>query len=117
MRQTWRNILVLVAGFAVLHMVFKGWVFLAIAIPVLLLSALSGRMAVIIERGWLWIGGRLGAVNGAILLFLVHSVLLTPIALLSRIFGNDALHLKRPEKSNWKEERHSYGPDDLRNPW
>lgn len=117
MRQTWRNILVLVAGFAVLHMVFKGWVFLVIAIAVLLLSAASPRIAVGIERGWLWLGGRLGAVNGAILLFLVHTFLLTPIALLSRISGNDALRLKRPVKSNWKQEQHTYGPDDLRNPW
>lgn len=117
MQQTYRNILVLILGFCGLHMLFKGKVFLIIALTVLLLSAFSPRMAVAIDKGWLWIGRKIGAVNGTILLFVIYYLLLVPIALLSRITGKDELRLKAPERSNFIEQKHSYSADDLKNPW
>jgi len=117
MQQTYRNILVLIAGFCALHMVFKGQVFLIVALSVLLLSVASPRLAVLIEKGWLWIGAKLGAVNGAILLFIIYHFLLFPIAMLSRIGGKDGLRLKAPKQSNFVESHHVYEAKDLKNPW
>ena len=101
-QQTYRNILVLVVGFCLLHMLFKGFVFLLIATVVVVLSAISPKAAKAIEKGWLWIGGNMGAVNGAILLFIIYHFLLFPIALLSRISGKDGLRLKAPKASNFQ---------------
>ncbi len=77
MRTVYRNILVLIAGFCVLHLIFGGKIFLAIALIVLALSAVSEKAAILIEKGWMWIGGTLGTINAAILLFIIYYFLLT----------------------------------------
>ena len=117
MQKVYRNILVLIAGFCVLHLIFGGKVFLAIAIIVLVLSGSSKKAAVWIEKSWLWVGGTLGKINAAILLFLIYYLLLTPIAFLSRIGGNDPMQLKPPANSNFRSDNHMYVADDLKNPW
>lgn len=117
MQKTYRNILVLILGFCVLHLLFGGKVFLLVALTVLALSSLSPKAASWIETAWLWIGEKLGAVNAAILLFLIYYLFLTPIAFLSRIGSKDPLQLKAPSKSNFKESNHLYSANDLRNPW
>jgi hypothetical protein len=117
MQKTYRNILVLIAGFCVLQLLFGGRVFLIIALSVLMLSALSEKAAVLIEKTWLFIGEKLGKVNAAILLFLTYYLFLTPIALLSRIGKKDPLQLKAPSKTNFILKPHLYKDEDLQNPW
>ncbi len=117
MRTVYRNILVLIAGFCVLHLIFGGKIFLAIALIVLALSAVSEKAAILIEKGWMWIGGTLGTINAAILLFIIYYFLLTPIAFLSRIGAKDPMQLKEPANSNFRFEHHKYVADDLKNPW
>jgi hypothetical protein len=117
MEKVYKNILVLIAGFCALHLIFHGKVFLIIALAVLLLSAASEKAAVLIERSWLWFGEKIGRINAAILLFLVYYLILTPIAYLSRIGSKDPLQLKAPKKSNFIFREHKYTADDLRNPW
>ena len=117
MQKVYKNILVLIAGFCVLHLLFGGKVFLIVALSVLVLSALSEKAASIIEKAWLFIGEKLGKVNAAILLFLIYYLFLTPIAFLSRIGSKDPLQLKAPEKSNFIFKSHKYTSDDLKNPW
>ena len=117
MQKTYRNILVLILGFCVLHLLFSGKAFLVVALTVVALSSLSSKAASRIEAVWLWIGEILGTINAAILLFLIYYLILTPIAFLSRVGSNDPLQLKAPSKSNFKEYRHLYSANDLRNPW
>ena len=119
MQKVYRNILVLIAGFSVLHLVFKEKTiaFLLIALTVLFFSALSEKAAVIIDKYWLIFGERLGKINAAILLFLIYYLFLTPIAFLSRIGRKDPLKLNAPDKSNFVFKAHMYSADDLRNPW
>ena len=117
MQKVYKNILVLIAGFCVLHLLFKGMVFLIVAISVLFLSAVSEKAAVLIEKSWLWFGEKIGKVNAAILLFLIYYLILTPIAFLSRIGKKDPLQLHTPEKSNFVFKQHRYTAKDLENPW
>jgi hypothetical protein len=117
MQKVYRNILVLVAGFCVLNLLFGSVVFLAIALFVLIASAISEKAAIIIDKGWLWFGEKIGRVNAAILLFLIYYLILTPIAFLSRIGSKDPLQLKAPDKSNFRFNQHKYTADDLKNPW
>jgi len=115
--KVYRNILVLVIGFCVLHLLFGGEVFLIIALSVLFASAISEKVAALIEKGWLWIGGTLGKINAAILLFIIYHIMLIPIALISRLGGKDTMHLKAPTDSNFAFEHHVYKAEDLKNPW
>ena len=117
MQKVYKNILVLIAGFCVLHLLFKGMVFLIVAISVLFLSAVSEKAAALIEKSWLWFGEKIGKVNAAILLFLIYYLILTPIAFLSRIGKKDPLQLRPPEKSNFVFKQHRYTTKDLENPW
>ena len=116
-QKVYKNILVLIAGFCVLQLLFGGKVFISIAVSVLLLSSISQKAAIIIDKSWLWFGEKIGKVNAAILLFLVYYLLLTPIAFLARIGSKDPLQLKAPEKSNFVFKSHKYTSDDLKNPW
>ena len=117
MQKVYKNILVLIAGFCALHLIFHGKVFLIIALTVLFLSAFSEKAAVIFEGFWLWFGEKIGRINAAILLFLVYYLILTPIAFLSRIGSKDPLQLKAPKNSNFVFKHHKYGAGDLKNPW
>jgi hypothetical protein len=117
MQKVYKNILVLIAGFCALHLLFKGMVFLIIALLVLFASAASQKAAVIIERAWMWFGEKVGKVNAAILLFLIYYLFLTPIALLSRIGKKDPLRLHAPDRSNFIFKDHHYTAKDLENPW
>jgi hypothetical protein len=119
MQKVYKNILVLIAGFCGLHLLFKEKTiaFLCVAITVLLLSAISEKAALTIERAWLWFGEKLGRINAAILLFLIYYLILTPIAFLSRIGSKDPLQLKAPQKSNFILKHHKYSAEDLKNPW
>lgn len=117
MQKVYQNILVLIAGFCVLHLLFHGKVFLIIAVTVLVLSALSPKAAILIDRSWLWLGEKAGMVNAAVLLFIIYYVVLTPIAFLSRIGKKDPLKLKAPEKSNFILKHHLHQAKDLENPW
>lgn len=119
MQKVYKNILVLIAGFCVLHLMFreKTIAFLIVALSVLFLSALSEKAAVIIEKAWMWFGEKVGKVNAAILLFLVYYLFLTPIAFFSRIGKKDPLRLNAPERSNFIFNDHRYTAKDLENPW
>ena len=119
MQKVYKNILVLIAGFCTLHLLFKEKTiaFLIVAIAVLVLSALNEKAAILIEKLWLWFGEKAGKVNAAILLFLIYYLILTPIAFLSRIGSKDPLKLQAPEKSNFEFRKHKYAAKDLENPW
>jgi hypothetical protein len=117
MQKVYRNILVLVAGFCALQLLFHGKVFVTIALTVLLLSTISEKAAIFIDKWWFWFGEKAGKVNAAILLFLIYYLILTPIAFLSRIGKKDPLQLHAPEKSNFIVKHHRYSAKDLENPW
>jgi len=113
----YKNILILIVGFCILHFIFDGKVFLIVAFCVLTLSALSQKAAILIDKVWLWIGSTLGKINAAILLAIIYYVMLIPIALLSRIGGKDSLQLKAPKSSNFRFKHKKYEAKDLQNPW
>jgi len=52
-----------------------------------------------IFRVWMIIGNVLGAINSRIILGVVFFIVLTPVALLMKIFNRDALRLSRDENT------------------
>ena len=68
---------------------------------------------------WLWLklGEGLGWMNSRILLSIIFFLILTPMALLRRLFSKDELQLKKAENSTFHERNHTFSAKDLKNPW
>jgi hypothetical protein len=71
----------------------------------------------IIAYVWLLIGKTMGWINSKILLTIIFFLILTPFAILFRIFTNDPLGLKKKESSYFIERNHTYTGKDLDNIW
>ncbi|MFK7924344.1 MAG: SxtJ family membrane protein [Bacteroidia bacterium] len=116
--QIWKTILVLVIANLIAFVIWRYQALLYVAIGLGVLSLLSPQLAKWIHIGWMKLAEGLGWVNSRILLGLVFFLLLTPIALLVRLFRKDPLQLKRPQSSSLFHERnHLFQAEDLKNPW
>lgn len=90
------------------------------ALALLLVGLFSHGLASRISRAWWKLATFLGGVNAKVLLGLVYFLVLTPVALVYRVFHGDFLVLKRrtgAEASYWKERNHRYEAGDLDKPW
>lgn len=117
-------ILGLLAGLLVIQFFFKkkypdesellGYVIIGIAV----LSTLLKTFASILASLWMAFGMLLGKINGTILLTLVYFLLLTPLALLKRIFSPSQTFLKsKNDNSRFIVKDHTYNKKDLELPW
>ena len=59
----------------------------------------------------------LGEVMSRVLFTVVFFVLLTPLALLSRLFRKDQFYKSTDRESYFIERDHPYGADDIQHPW
>lgn len=68
--------------------------------------------------GWLRLAQFLGNINAKIILTLIFYLILTPIALLYRLWRGDALGVRhRLSHSNWHRRDHTYQKEDLEKAW
>lgn len=113
----YKTILVIVAGMLVLYWIFGNKYFLWAA------SAISLVTLVIPVTGewliWFWykLAFVLGWINSRVLLGVIFFLILTPIALLAKVFQKDNLGLKRSKSTVFHTRDHLYTKDDLSNPW
>ncbi len=114
-----KSIWVIILGFTILFFLFRWKVFLWIAGILGIPGLISSTLRTYILKGWYKLANTLGAINSTILLCVIFYLILTPIALLSRIFSKDKMQLKkRPEKKSYFTIRnHLYTPEDFKNPW
>ncbi len=116
--QVWKTILVLVLASVIAFLIWRVEWILLLGIGIGLIALLSTRLATLIHRGWMKLAEGLGWLNSRILLGIIFYFLLTPIALLVRLFRKDPLQLRRPKTDSlWHERDHLYRPEDLQNPW
>lgn len=109
--------LVIVTGLILIYFIFKWeeWIIAAAAFSILsLIFPAAGKWMVNI---WFRLAEVLGKINGFILLSLIYFLILTPVALLHRIFAKDPLRLKNRTGSGYHDRNHSYQGADLKNPW
>ncbi|MEL6653997.1 MAG: SxtJ family membrane protein, partial [Bacteroidota bacterium] len=103
----WKTILVLVLASVVAYLIWPKLWLLWLGVGIGSLSLLSPQLARLIHIVWMKLAEVLGYVNSRILLGLIFFLLLSPIALLRRIFHKDPLQLKRPkDKSLFHERNH-----------
>jgi len=87
------------------------------AIALLVLAAVFGTLTLVrpgllagLNRAWWLLGQLLGRIVSPVVLGVLLFLVITPVAVVTRAFGRDALWLrKRPVRSHWKE-RTPVGP-------
>ncbi len=90
------------------------------ALGLLFIGLFIKRPARIIAESWMRFAAALSALNTRIILSVIFSIVLTPIALLYRLTHGDIMNIKRDDpskKSFWKERNHLYKPEDLDKQW
>lgn len=108
--------LVIVTGLLVLAAIFDSENIAYLALLVGLLSFIP-PIGHRIVWGWYKLAEGLGWFNSRVLLSLVYYLIVTPIALLFRLVGNDPLLLKDTKGSMYQFREHTYSKEDLENPW
>lgn len=94
------TILVIVVGFIIIYAYSKNFNFLKVSIIIGLLGVISDKASLFIDKIWFKISHILSLILPNILLGLIFYLILFPIALLSRLFGNkDPLSLKNNQKT------------------
>jgi hypothetical protein len=88
------------------------WVYSAIALSLFFL--LAGFLAPMLLRPlnklWFQLGLLMGRVISPIVLGAIFFILLSPIAILMRVFGRDELKIKKRDVSSYWVERQPHGP-------
>lgn len=119
-RKDIQNILVIIIGFLILYFIFRWNGFLWIAVILGLPGLLSPFSRKYVLKVWNKIAHILGFINSRIILSIIYFLILTPIALLSRLFSKDKLQLKKKRKEEhtyFHQRDHIYTPEDFENPW
>lgn len=114
---TYKTILVICLGLLILFHFFQKSFLLYSSIGIGILSLLSPRIGIWIEKAWFGLATILGKVNGLVLLSLVFFLFLLPLGLFYRLFSSNPLFLKNESDSLFVERNLTYTPEELENPW
>lgn len=96
---------------------YKGWhvsgvAALLLGAGILLLIALfKPAMLSPLNKAWFWLGLAMGKIVSPVVLGIIFYLLITPVALLGRLFGRDELRLARSPKDSYWIDRSPPGPD------
>ena len=117
-KKDYQSLLVICLGFLALGYIFKVENLKLASLIIGVTSMLIPPIGRLILKGWEYLALGLGWVNSRILLTIVFYLILTPVALISRIFNKDKLKLKKQEGGTlFTTRNHLFTPKDLENPW
>ncbi len=110
------SLVVIAIGFGVLYFNFhKLWMLVPVGVS--LIGFFINPIGEIVHKGWMLIAKVLGFINSRILLTLLFYVLLTPLALVFRLFNKARLKHTLKNNTSFVIRNHQYTIQDLRNPW
>lgn len=113
-----KTVLTIVIGFLVIYAVTHFTWALWVAIVVGALGLLSSFLAQKIQDLWMGLSTVLSYIIPPILLSIIFYILLFPIALLSRLFGEkDPLQLRKTDKSLFKTVDKEFTKDTFEKTW
>ncbi len=113
-----KTVLVITVGMLVVHLLTKLQWPLYVSLIIGILGVFSETVAQKIDWLWMKLTWVLSKIIPNILLSLVFYLFLTPIALLSRLFGEkDPLRLKNDRDSVFKEYNKSFKPEGFEKTW
>ncbi|NVN99752.1 MAG: hypothetical protein HXX17_10535 [Geobacteraceae bacterium] len=92
--------------------------FILVALALLLVVLFIKHLAEGITNWWLKFSALVSGINNRVILALLFYLILTPIALIYRLFNKDALNLDRSESQTYYFDRyHTYSKNDLEKMW
>jgi hypothetical protein len=95
---------------------YKNWHQYAVAASflisglLLLTSFLASKLLTPFNKAWFWLGQTLGKIVSPIVLGIIFFLLITPVALVGKLFGRDELRLKKRSVNSFWIERKPPGP-------
>jgi hypothetical protein len=109
----------LVLVLLLLYLIFSLAGFLYGAVGLLTVALFIRPLAELLAGGWLRFAKLLAAVNAKVLLTILYYLLLTPVALLFRLFNRNPLQLKAAQgiPSYYTICNHHYSGNDLTKTW
>lgn len=104
-----------VFAFLSAYLYWKNWnAFFIVALVVSLFFAIASFLApqtlAILNRLWYRFGKLIGNIISPIVLAFIFFILITPISLLTRLFGRDELKIKKSRKESYWVDRSPPGP-------
>jgi hypothetical protein len=94
------------------------WIFTVVGAAVLTAALFAPPVGMLLYRAWMGIAWAMGKVMTPVFLGIVYFLVITPIALLMRLRGRDALALRKTQaKSYWREIRHKTEPRSYERPF
>ena len=113
-----KTVLVITVGMLVVYLLTNWQWSLYTALIIGILGVLSDYFAKKIDYLWMKLAWVLSLIVPNILLSIVFYLFLTPIALISRIFGEkDQLGLKNNKDTLFKNSNKKFDPTSFENPW
>lgn len=86
----------------------KSWVsaYFGLAVLVVLVTLAAPKLLAPFNRAWFALGQLMGRVVSPLVLGAIFFLILTPVALVTRLFGRDELRLKRKAVDSYWIDRH-----------
>jgi len=113
-----KTVLVITVGMLVVYMFTKWQWALYVSLIIGILGVFSSFMAGKIEWVWMKLTWVLSKIIPNVLLSVIFYLFLTPIALLSRVFGQkDQLNLKNNKTSLFNDNKKKFTPDSFEKTW
>ena len=116
-QKTYETLAALLTVLAILFWLTELPVFLILCIVLGLAGSLFHPLALLIHRLWMYVARALNFVISKLLLSIIFVLVLTPIALLYRLFNKKKLMTEGDKTSFYYEVNQSFIPKDLENPW
>lgn len=113
-----KTVLVITVGMLIVFLITKANWALYVALTVGLAGVISSYLADKINWVWMKLTWLLSLIVPNILLSVIFFLFLTPIAWLSRLFGEkNQLTLKNTQSSMFRDTNKSFNPASFENPW
>jgi len=87
----------------------------SLALFFVLVTIVAPSVLTPLNRAWFALGLSLGKVVSPIVLSAIFFILITPVALITRLFGRDALLLKKRQVSTYWADKVSIEPESFKN--
>ena len=103
-----------------LELFLKNGIYYKIAIPVLIVNMTAPQLFYPLAYLWFGFAHIIGTIVSKVLLFLVFSIIVLPMAILRRLMGKDTLLIKKWKKSNesvFKTRDHLFVSADIEKPY
>ena len=105
-------VFLLVAGYSWFEQLTRAWVYFWLALSglFLLLTFMAPGILLPLNKAWYRLGLLMGKVVSPIVLGILFFIVITPVAIVTRLFGRDVLLLRKRDVNSYWIERNPPGP-------